>query len=83
MVRLKPEGDPTSRFRPQPHLSISVLYPPGSSGHDFNNEAFKVDQCGRPLPKFAEHARNPYASASPAGKKFLDDLASQTHVNLA
>lgn len=82
MVRIKPEGDPTNRFRPQAHLSISVLYPPGSSGHDFNNEAFKVDHHGRPLPKFAEHARNPFAAASPAGKKFFDDLASQTHVNL-
>lgn len=82
MVRLKPDGDPTSRFRPQAHLSISVLYPPGASGHDFNNEAFKIDHNGRPLPKFAEHARNPYAAASPAGKKFFDDLASQTHVNL-
>lgn len=82
MVRLKPEGDPTSRFRPQAHLSISVLYPPGASGHDFNNEAFKVDHRGNPLPKWATDARNPFAAASPAGKKFLDDLASQTHINL-
>lgn len=82
MVRLKPEGDPTSRFRPQAHLSISVLYPPGASGHDFNNEAFKVDYTGNPLPKWATDARNPFAVASPAGKKFLDDLASRTHVNL-
>ncbi len=82
MVRLKPEGDPTSRFRPQAHLSISVLYPPGASGHDFNNEAFKVDYKGNPLPKWATDARNPFNVASPAGKKFLDDLASQTHINL-
>lgn len=82
MVRIKPEGDPTNRFRPQAHLSISVLYPPGSSGHDFNNEAFKVDHKGNPLPKWSNDARNPFAAATPAGKKFLDDLASQTHVNL-
>ncbi|MEB3197682.1 MAG: hypothetical protein VKP62_10810 [Candidatus Sericytochromatia bacterium] len=82
MVRIKPEGDPTSRHRPAPHLSVSVLYPPGSSGHDFNNEAFKVDFAGNPLPKWASDARNPFPAASPAGKRFLDDLAARTHVNL-
>lgn len=82
LVRLKPEGDPTSRHRPAPHLSVSVLYPPGASGHDFNNEAFKVDFAGNPLPKWASDARNPFPAATPAGKRFLDDLAARTHVNL-
>lgn len=82
MVRIKPEGDPTSRHRPAPHLSVSVLYPPGASGHDFNNEAFKVDFSGNALPKWASDARNPFPAASPAGKRFLDDLAGRTHVNL-
>ncbi|MEB3328498.1 MAG: hypothetical protein VKQ33_04635 [Candidatus Sericytochromatia bacterium] len=82
MVRIKPEGDPTSRHRPLPHLSIAVLYPPGASGHDFNNEAFKVDFAGNALPKWAADARNPYPAASPAGKRFLDDLAGRTHINL-
>jgi hypothetical protein len=82
MVRIKPEGDPTSRHRPLPHLSVAVLYPPGASGHDFNNEAFKVDFAGNALPKWAADARNPYPAASPAGKRFLDDLAGRTHVNL-
>lgn len=82
MVRIKPEGDPTSRHRPAPHLSIAVLYPPGASGHDFNNEAFKVDFAGNALPKWASDARNPFPAASPAGKRFLDDLAGRTHANL-
>lgn len=82
MVRIKPDGDPTSRHRPAPHLSVSVLYPPGASGHDFNNEAFKVDFAGNALPKWASDARNPFPVASPAGKRFLDDLAGRTHVNL-
>lgn len=82
MVRVKPEGDPTSKFRPQPHLSVSVKYPPDASGHDFNNEAFKVDHAGNPLPKWAKDAANPYGADTPAGKKFLDDLANGTHVNL-
>ena len=83
MVRIKPEGDPTSRFRPQPHLSVSVLYPPGASGHNFNNEAFKVDASGNPLPKWAADASNPFGAETPAGKKWLDDLASRTHINFA
>ncbi|MEB3284745.1 MAG: hypothetical protein VKN33_05620 [Candidatus Sericytochromatia bacterium] len=82
MVRIKPEGDPLSRHRPAPHLSVSVLYPPGASGHDFNNEAFKVDFAGNPLPKWASDARNPFPAATPAGKRFLDDLAARTHINL-
>lgn len=82
MVRIKPEGDPTSKFRPQAHLSKSVKYPPDASGHDFNNEAFKVDAEGRPLPKWPKDA-NPTAGVdTPAGKKFLDDLANATHLNL-
>lgn len=82
MVRVKPEGDPTSQFRPQPHLSVSVKYPPDASGHDFNNEAFKVDFQGHPLPKWAKDAANPHGAQTPAGKQFLDDLAARTHLDL-
>ncbi|MEB3223714.1 MAG: hypothetical protein VKS61_16690 [Candidatus Sericytochromatia bacterium] len=82
VVRIKPEGDPLSRYRPQPHLSIAVRYPPKASASDFNNEAFKVDHTGLPLPKWAADARNPHAANSPAGMRFLDDLASRTHVDL-
>lgn len=82
MVRIKPEGDPTSKFRPQAHLSKSVKYPPDASGHDFNNEAFKVDAEGRALPKWPKDAKPTVGVDTPAGKKFLDDLADATHLNL-
>lgn len=82
MVRLKPQGDPTNKHRPQPHVSVSVKYPPDASGHDFNHEAFKLDYAGNPLPKWAKDANNPYGD-TPAGKQFLDDLADRTHTNLA
>jgi hypothetical protein len=82
MVRIKPEGDPTNMHRPQPHLSMSVKYPPSADGHDFNDEAFKVDHCGHALPKWAKDVKNPHDAACPAGKKFLDDHANRTHVNL-
>lgn len=82
MVRIKPEGDPTSRFRPQPHLSVSVKYPPSADGHDFNDEAFKVDYKGNPMPKWAKDLNCPFPAESPAGKKFYDDHANSTHINL-
>lgn len=82
MVRIKPEGDPTSAHRPEPHLSVAVLYPPGASGHDFANEAFKVDAEGTPLPKWANDARTPVPADTPGGKQFLDALAARTHLNL-
>ncbi|HEY9721332.1 MAG TPA: hypothetical protein V6D47_04920 [Oscillatoriaceae cyanobacterium] len=82
MVRLKPQGDPTNKHRPQPHASVSVKYPPDASGHDFNHEAFKLDYAGNPLPKWAKDANNPYGDTA-AGKQFLDDLADRTHSNLA
>ena len=81
MVRLKPEGDPSSKHRPQPHASLSVKYPPDASGHDFNYEAFKLDGSGNPLPKWAQDANNPFGD-TPAGKRFYDDLADRTHVDL-
>jgi hypothetical protein len=82
MVRLKPQGDPTSKHRPQPHASVSVKYPPDASGHDFNHEAFKLDYAGNPLPKWAKDANNPFGDTL-EGKQFLDDLANRTHTDLA
>jgi len=82
MVRIKPDGDVTNRFRPQAHLSISVKYPPDASGNDFNDEAFKVDYKGNAMPKWPKDANNPFPADTPAGKKFLDDLADDTHTNL-
>ncbi|MNL74810.1 hypothetical protein D3C87_2005030 [compost metagenome] len=75
-------GDPTSKFRPQPHASASVNFPPGSSAKDFNNEAFKLDHKGTPLPKWAKDAAVPFGEPTIESKRFLDALASRTHINL-
>lgn len=88
MVRLKPVRDDSNRFRPQPHAVKSVNYPPDADPMDFANEAFKVDHEGRALPKWAAdaNAEGLYSRATLrdelASRKFLDDLAARTHVDL-
>ncbi len=68
-------------MRPQPHASVSVKYPANDSSHDFAYEAFKLDAGGTPLPKWAKDANNPFGD-TPAGKRFYDELADRTHVDL-
>ncbi len=50
-VRVKPNGDPTSRFRPQPQVSKSLRYPYDSKFENFDDEVVKVDNEGQLLPK--------------------------------
>jgi hypothetical protein len=51
LVRLKVNGDPCNRLRPQPHGVKSVRYPHDGDPKDFSREAFKVDHDGNPIPK--------------------------------
>jgi hypothetical protein len=51
MVRIKPQGDPCSKFRPQPHSVKAVREPFNASVSDFSKEAFKVDDSARAIPK--------------------------------
>lgn len=82
MVRVKPNGDATSKYRPQPHASKSVRYPPDASYEKFDYEAFKVDDLGIALPKWSKDIRNPYGNNTPKGAPFLDNWADDTHINL-
>lgn len=82
MVRVKPNGDATSKYRPQPHASKSVRYPADASYENFEFEAFKVDDLGMALPKWSKDIRNPYGNNTPKGAPFLDNWADDTHINL-
>lgn len=93
MVRVKPEGVPGNKFRPEPHVSKSVLLKAAgpqfrpSDGADFANEAFKVTDKGVPVPK---------ATTVDAGLKmaaqlslfperdqgYRDTLMSLAHINI-
>lgn len=82
MVRVKPQGDPANRFRPQPHVSMSVRNPPDASYQNFDLEAFKVSNDGIPLPKYPRDAFNPYGSSSPEGRAYMDALMNMAHTDL-
>lgn len=73
VVRIKPEGDPTSRYRPQPHGSKALRYPYNSKFEDFSDEVLKVDPEGNAIPKFP---------AELAPKALVDGWAEDAHQDL-
>lgn len=79
-VRVKPDGDPTSRFMPQPHLVKSVRWPYDAPGDGFQHEGIKVSNAGAPLPRtvIEMSRRKRHISA----KSFADRWASQAHTDV-
>lgn len=76
MVRVKPQGDPSSLLRPEPHASRSVLLEPSAENGCFDvlrdsgwpNEGFKVDDEGNPAPKAPNVAFGMRAPRPPHGQ---------------
>lgn len=82
MVRVKPAGDPGNPYRAQPHASKSVLYNP-TKGTSFSNEAFKVTNDGRAVPKApTPGAGLPTTADEAARRKIADELMNAGHTNL-
>lgn len=81
VFRIKPQGDPTSRFRPEPHASKSLRFPYNSQFKSFDDEILKVDNQGRPVPKWAKDL-NPMAQDSQRQKDFISGWADDAHTNL-
>lgn len=52
-IRLKPQGDPTSKFRPQPQGSKALRFPYDSAFVNFDDEIVKVTDTGIAVPKSA------------------------------
>lgn len=87
MVRVKPEGDPGDKFRPEPHASKSVVLDT-SKGSAFDNEGFKVTNEGDAVPKNTS-ADNGMKKAPSSGKTnadinrgFQDATMSKAHTSL-
>ena len=81
VVRVKPVGDPMSRFRPQPHASKSLRYPYDSKFESFDDEIAKVDDRGEMIPKWSKDldlTQVPVADQ----KTFIEDWANDAHSNL-
>lgn len=53
VVRIKPFGDPTSKFNRKPHGSVALRYPCDAPYNSFEDEMMKVDNNGNPIPKWA------------------------------
>ncbi len=53
VVRVKPLGDPTSKYNRKPHGSVAIRYPCDAPYNSFEDEMFKVDNNGNPIPKWA------------------------------
>jgi hypothetical protein len=50
-IRVKPTGDPTSKFRPQPQASKALRWPYDGPYVTFADETIKVNNRGSPIPK--------------------------------
>jgi hypothetical protein len=74
MVRVKPEGDPVvpgkDAYRPEPHVSKSVVYDP-AKGTGFENEAFKVTDGGDAVPKTM--SKDAGMKQAPKGSKSVEE----------
>jgi hypothetical protein len=81
VVKIKPVGDPTSRFRPQPHASKSLRYPYNSRFESFDDEVVKVNNSGRAVPKWAKDL-NFENVPSDQKKEWIEDWANDSHSDL-
>lgn len=82
MIRVKPRGNPTDRFRPQPDVVIAVRYPYDADYQDFDKEGFKIDAEGRALPKWPKDLYNPY-EGTPRGAAYADGWGDAAHIPIA
>ena len=79
-VRVKPEGDPTSRFITQPHLVKSLRWPFDAPGDGFEHEGLKVSNNGAPLPRLPSETKVPHHRVGRG--KYFDIWAGLAHTDL-
>ena len=79
MIRVKPKGDSTNRFRPQPDVVIAVRYPHDADYRDFDKEGFKTDTAGDALPKWPRDLFNPF-KGTPQEAAYADGWGDATHI---
>ncbi len=80
-VRLKPSGDPTSRFRLQPTVSQSLRYPFDSRFDSFDDEVVKVDTFGNAIPKWTKDL-NPEITEAAEQSAWVQIWADDAHTDL-
>jgi hypothetical protein len=81
--RLKPEGDSTSKFRPQPHGVKALRHPYNGPFLTFDDEVIKVDsEGGNPLPKVGGGLVNWFPDDKAAQGDAMDAWANRAHADL-
>ena len=81
VVRLKPQGDPTSKFKPQPLASKSLRYPFDSKFENFEDEMVKIDNAGNAIPKWPRDL-NPEISSPQEQPEWIQGWADDAHTDL-
>ncbi len=81
VVRVKPEGDPTSKFKPQPLVSKALRYPNTSKFETFDDEMAKVDNFGYVIPKWVKDLNLEVASG-PDQQELIQGWADDAHTDL-
>ncbi|MGZ3694284.1 MAG: hypothetical protein ACXWQO_08875 [Bdellovibrionota bacterium] len=73
VVKVKPEGDPSSKFTPFPHASRVLRYPAESEYRDYRDEVAKLSRDGHIIPK---------GPGDLAPKDLVDGWSKEAHIPL-
>lgn len=81
IIRLKPQGDPTSQYKPQPLVSKGLRYPFNSKFENFDDEIIKIDNFGNAIPKWTKDL-NPKLGEPTEQTQFSQGWADDAHTDL-
>jgi hypothetical protein len=84
VVRLKPIGDPTSQKFSKPSVVKAMRFFGSENYANFSDEAFKVDNQGRAVPKWPDdlNTQLPGLQNASIKQKFVSDWGSDAHSEL-
>jgi hypothetical protein len=83
VIRMKPIGDPTSKY-PNPSVVKALRYFGSDRYDDFSDEAFKVDNQGRAVPKWGKDLNTalPGLEDEQVKKAYFADWGRDSHTEL-
>ena len=81
VFRVKPKGDPTSRYRKGPQASKALRFPYDSVFENFDDEMVKIDNDGNAIPKWVKDLNLKLVDQSDE-KRFIEGWANDAHTDL-
>ena len=80
---MKPKGDPTNAKNPKPNAVKAMRYFGVEKYQNFNDEAFKVDNAGLPIPKWQKDLNTDLPELKEKSRaQFIEDWAKDAHTLL-